>query len=1025
MWLSKLAAQIKLLRSIQISRNYAHVTKALKPSTSECSDVNQFKLGENYHGFVVKDIKDIKDFAITAIYLQHKTTEAQYLHLYRNDNNNVFSVNFRTTPMNSTGLPHILEHTVLCGSKLYPISDPFFKMLNRSLATFMNAMTGSDYTLYPFSTQNLTDFRNLQRIYLDAAFRPILSELDFMQEGWRLENVELNNKDSELIIKGVVYNEMKGVFSENENILAQKIQNLILPDHTYGVVSGGDPMEIPNLTWEDLKQFHRNHYHPSNARFYSYGNFPLLPSLEYINKEYLQNEKRLDASHTLVPAQKRWSEIKKAHITGRYEKMRESAEKQHSISISLLLSDISNIYETFVMQFLSELLLKGPNSPFYKSMIEPNFSGGYTTSTGFDNQPRDTVFTVGLQGLKKDDFDKVIELFDKTLDKVIESGFTKEHIESVLHRYELSLKHEIRNFGINLLLGISSTWNHTPNIINALEINKQIDVLRDNLETDEKYLQNLVKKHFKENKHRLILTMSPDENFEKKAEEEEKKLLKEKTRGLSKEKRQEIYQKCLDLEKKQSLVENVDILPTLCINDISTEVEKVSKDIMKICSVDTQINKVNSNGIIYFKSLISITDLTQEQQMLLPLFCFVINKLGTDKINYREFDNLINLRTAGLNLNNHIGNSLYHLHTYEPAVLLSSYCLEKNCDAMFDLWQKIFNIYRLDDVQRFQMLINLYMTNLTQGIADSGHIYAMQAAAGLVSGSAYHAELLSGLHHIAYMKRLVHTSNYKAMLDEIVNIAKLLFDRRKMRVAFNLSDDFQKIAVKSFEKFLSSIPVNCDTPLKENNYVTGKVWAPTDAINCEHYVLNIPVNYCSKAVLTVPYTDEDYARIAVLAKLLTSKYLHPELREKQGAYGGGARLSRDGVLSFYSYRDPRSVETLDVFDGSVKFMREAMDKITDQDVFEAKLRVFQEVDAPVPPSHKGCDEFLVRLTPDMLQRHRAALLAVDKKGIIETAEKYLSDSNVCNTGKVILGPKNEKVDVQKRNEELWTIVDNI
>ncbi|KAG8138805.1 hypothetical protein E2320_001597 [Naja naja] len=247
----------------------------------------------------------VPEFSLTAVKLNHDETGAQYLHVAREDSNNLFSVQFRTTPMDSTGVPHILEHTVLCGSERYPVRDPFFKMLNRSLSTFMNAFTASDYTLYPFSTQNPKDFQNLLSVYLDAVFFPSLRLLDFWQEGWRLEHESPADPRSPLTFKGVVFNEMKGAFADNERVFSQHLQNKILPDHTYAVVSGGDPLKIPDLSWEQLKHFHATHYHPSNARFFTYGNFPLELHLKQIHEEALCKFQKIEPN-TSVPPQKIW-----------------------------------------------------------------------------------------------------------------------------------------------------------------------------------------------------------------------------------------------------------------------------------------------------------------------------------------------------------------------------------------------------------------------------------------------------------------------------------------------------------------------------------------------------------------------------------------------------------------------------------------------------------------------------------------------------------------------------------------------
>lgn len=780
MWTCKIVKyRPPIIQNLIRNRSQAVITKAL--TEESLSDVNSLKVGENIHGFQVLDVQDIPVFNLKAVQLQHDQTKANYLHLYRNDNNNVFSINFRTTPKDSRGLPHILEHIVLCGSKLYPVRDPFFKMLNRSLATFMNAMTGSDYTIYPFSTQNPADFRNLQKIYLDAVFRPNLDILDFMQEGWRLENENPHDINSKLIIKGVVFNEMKGAFSENESVLMQKLQNLILPDHTYGVISGGDPLMIPNLTWEDLKNFHKECYHPSNARFYSYGNFPITPTLEYLNLEYLSKYEYQPPNHTIVPPQARWKEGKREHIACRFESMREPFEKQNTICISLVMSDITNIYETFLIGFITELLVKGPNSPFYKSMIEPNFSGGFTPCTGFDTQPLDSVFTIGLQGLQKTNFDKVVSIFNKTIDEVISNGFEQNHIESVLHSYEISIKHETSNFGLALLFGLTPILNHNGNAVTALEADKLIAQLKNELAADKKYLQKAVEKHFKNNQHRLILTMSPDKEYEKQQLQLENELLFEKTEKLTDSDKKVIYEKANALLTQQSKEQNINLLPTLQMEDINTDIEKSPCEKIKCGPVPTQINIANTNGITYFKGIINTSELTAEQQMLLPLLCYIATKMGTKDLDYREFDSLVNRKTAGIDFGIHVAESLYQLHSYEPGIMLSSYCLDDNIASMWSIWEQIFNIPQFKNVQRFQMLVQLYMANLTHGLADSGHIYAMQAAAGLVSGAGYQKELLTGLQHIAYMRRLVQTSSYDTMLTELSNIARILFDKNKLR----------------------------------------------------------------------------------------------------------------------------------------------------------------------------------------------------------------------------------------------------
>ncbi|GAB0096908.1 Presequence protease, mitochondrial [Sergentomyia squamirostris] len=520
----------------------------------------KFTPGNEYYGFVCTGSDYVPDFNMTAYLFRHEKTGSEYLHLDRADSNNVFSINFRTTPFDSTGLPHILEHTVLCGSEKFPVRDPFFKMLTRSLATFMNAMTGPDYTIYPFSSMNETDFRHLQKIYLDAVFRPNLKYLDFKQEGWRLEHSNLKDPKSDFALKGVVYNEMKGAFSENASVFGQNFLNEILPGHTYKYVSGGDPLHIPQLTHEDLVNFHRRYYHPSNARFFSYGNFSAEKSMAYINDHYLANGESINVSYSKVPPQERWTSPREAHISCRHDSLGVAFEKQNQIAIGYLMSDITDTYETLKLYVLSELLVRGPNSYFYRNLIEPNISGGFNSLTGFDSQLKDTMFVVGLQDMDSADFQKVKDIFEHTIDQAIQQGFEKKHVESVLHNIELMLRHQSPKFGLGLLFNVAPYWNHGGDVFATLQVGALMKKLRENLK-DPQYLQKSVEHYFRDNNHRLTMTMSPDRDFETKFIEKESEMLKEKVQALGAEDKARIYADGLELEKCQKGKDDITSCP--------------------------------------------------------------------------------------------------------------------------------------------------------------------------------------------------------------------------------------------------------------------------------------------------------------------------------------------------------------------------------------------------------------------------------------------------------------------------------
>lgn len=1013
-----------LLRGAALQQRVAYRT--FRSSTSATSsalhsrkeltqdELVKFKKGEVLHGFMVDEVANIDELFLTAIRLTHLSTGAQYLHLARDDTNNVFSIGFRTTPMDSTGLPHILEHTTLCGSERYPCRDPFFKMLRRSLATFMNAMTGPDYTIYPFSTQNLKDYRNLQSVYLDSVFKPNLRELDFRQEGWRLEHTDVNDKNSPIIFKGVVFNEMKGVFNDNQAIMAERLLNSILPSHTYSVISGGDPLIIPNLQYTDLLNFHMKYYHPSNSRFYSYGNFPLEDHLKFINDRYLFLSDRIDASMSEVPAEKRWGQTKKEHVSCKLDPLLADPSRHGTIAIAHLCNDINDIQTTFEMYVLSQLLLKGPNSAFYKSLVESNISTGFGSLTGFDSQCRDTMFVVSLQGVKPEDFEKVKSIFDKTVQKVIEEGFEKDHIEAVLHGIELQVKHQTSNFGLNLLFNLTSLWNHNGDLIQALRINDAMKKFTSRMREDPKYLQNLIETYLRDNNHRLTLTMSPDEKYEESKALAEQELLKTKLKELSVEEKEQIYKNGKILLAEQQKKEDVGVLPTLKIEDLKADVERYKFSDLKISGVPLQLSLQPTNGISYYRGILNTQLLSTELKQLIPLFNYVIAKMGTQNYDFRTFDQMIQLKTGGLNFMNHIAEQKESELKYEEGILIDSYCLDRNSNDMWKLWNELFNNVKLTDLQRFETLVKMNAADLINGISYAGHMYAMSSAASLVSPIAQAKESLSGLQYIARMKKVAQIRDLTPLMNNMQEIANHVLSKEHLRSAINLSEEHQDDVLDGIHAFYDSLKGRSENP----HIITSD--RSIDTKECgNHHVLPYTVNYCSKAILTVPYMNPDYAALRILSKLITSVYLHPEIREKGGAYGGGAKLTSEGIFSFYSYRDPNSTRTFDLFDKTYDFLVKY--SLPQRDIDEAKLGIFQQIDAPIPPSNRGLTKFINGITDDDLQRQREQLKAVTKEQLLHVAEKYLKpDQNDIKVGRSLIGPTN--ADISSRHKENWLVL---
>ncbi|KMY91594.1 presequence protease, mitochondrial isoform X2 [Drosophila simulans] len=978
-----------------------HVTKKRK---------YKYKEGKTYHGFQCERVEHISEFELTSYTFRYERTGTELWHIDRNDSNCVFSINFRTTPFDSTGLPHILEHLSLCGSQKYPVRDPFFKMLNRSVATFMNAMTGPDYTIYPFSTMNEIDFRNLQHIYLDAVFRPNLAYFDFLQEGWRLENKDIFDKHSKLVIKGVVYNEMKGAFSENAQVFGQNLLNNIFPDHTYRHVSGGNPLEIPKLAYNDLVEFHKKYYHPSNARIYSYGLYDVSKTLALLDEEYLSDQSWVDNSYSLIRQQERWTQPRLVHISSRLDNMGTTIDRQNQIAIALLMCDATNIQESFELHVLSELLIRGPNSPFYKNFIEPNFSGGYNQTTGYSSDTKDTTFVVGLQDLRVEDFKKCIEIFDKTIINSMNVGFDSQHVESVLHNLELSLKHQNPNFGNTLLFNSTALWNHDGDVVSNLRVSDMISALRGSISQNKNYFQEKVEKYFANNNHRLTLTMSPDEAYEDKFKQAELELVEQKVKLLDEAKLKKIYERGLILDSYQKAESNTDLLPCLTMNDVRDPPKWPKLFIQNVQNVRTQICKVPTNEITYFKCMFNITGLSPEETHLMPLFCNVISAMGTTNYNYREFDKHILSKTGGFDFKLHLIEDVRDSKSYSLSVMINTHALNNNVPEMFGLCQELIKNARFDDSERLKMLIENYISYISVGVASSGHLYAMLGATSQVCDTGKLKSLLYGVDHIDFMKNLVQSTSTVDICDKLSTIATKVFNKDNMRGAINTTQSYVPSAINNYEKFLESLSAFGKTQTSRNIHYLDP--------SCQQYVMNIPVNYCAKALFTVPYLHQDHPTLRVLAKLVSAKYLLPEIREKNGAYGAGAKISSDGIFSFYSYRDPNSTKTLNAFDETYKWLRANQNVIDQQSLFEAKLGVLQQLDTPIAPGNIGIDYFLYDVSQEDFESYRSRMLSVTIDDLQSAIENYFGKESM-HYGKCILGPVNANLEFETSHK--WII----
>ena len=489
------------------------------------SDANNpgINAGDRIGGYTVTKTAYLTDIRSWLYQLDHEATGARHIHISNADRENTFGVAFKTVPSDSTGVAHILEHTVLCGSQRFPVRDPFFSMLKRSLSTFMNAFTASDWTMYPFATQNRKDFYNLMDVYLDAAFFPKIEELSFKQEGHRLE-VAVEGADMHLEYKGVVYNEMKGAMSSPDQVMARSLLNALYPDTTYSNNSGGEPSEIPSLTHEQLKAFHARHYHPSNAFFYTYGNLALKEHLAFIEDHVLSHFSLIDPG-TDVPPQPRWTAPKTVVYPYPLDPD-EDASKKYQACVAWLLTDIRDTFEVLVLAVIEQILIGNAASPLRKALMDSQLGTALSDGTGFDAENRDTMFSVGLKDITESAAETIETIIFDELEKLARDGIDPELVESAIHQIEFHRK-EVTNtpypYGIKLLIGVAASWMHGGDPERILQLDADFDRLRQALD-DGPFLEEKIRSCFLDNPHRVRFLLKPDQTM---AEKENRRVAEE------------------------------------------------------------------------------------------------------------------------------------------------------------------------------------------------------------------------------------------------------------------------------------------------------------------------------------------------------------------------------------------------------------------------------------------------------------------------------------------------------------------
>ena len=953
--------------------------------------------------FNLEDQKYIKLLDLNAQIYTESEFNCKHIHLDSKSDEKVFMVAFRTIPEDSTGVAHILEHTALCGSKKYAVRDPFFMMIRRSLNTFMNAFTSSDWTAYPFATQNDKDFNNLLSVYLDSSFFPNLDELDFLQEGHRLEYSEKNNSDSELEIKGVVYNEMKGAMSSISSQLWHGLSKHLYNSSTYKYNSGGNPENIIDLSHEYLVNFHKKHYHPSNATFFTFGNVNPAEIQNFIRENVLENFKPSNEVIS-VKNEDRISEPKV--VTEFYNPMPDD-ENNHHVVLSWLLGESHNPVELLESYLVSNILLDNSASPLRKALENTDLGKSLSPLTGLEADHKELVFAAGLEGVDSNKQLEVEELILNCLKDVVSNGISDQLIRSSLHQLEIKQR-EITGsgmpYGLQIMLSCLPACLHNDDPLKVLDLDSSFNLIKNNLK-DKNYIEKLIEEKIINNPHRVNYCLAPDTEFNSKNEKKIKEKVDEKSKKLSSKDKERIIELTKDLKIRQEKSDNPEVLPKVTKSDIPKKRVYAKSESYKNDSKNF-FYKVGTNGITYHSIVLPCSPLTDNEFKVASLFTNTLTDIGIGNKNYEEIQKIQSAVTGGISASfTLIPNENQSSHYL--GLKITSKSLEENEKEMQDLMIETAKDSNFSDKSRIKDMLNFITSDNEKSLIQNGHILSMSNAAAQINNVSATNDFASGVNFITNTSKLSKKIDKNSELDKYIELLNSI--KNKINpvpsytfTASSLNMDQSKINFAFDDKNNSfSIQNYFDIQQESIGWITGA-----------------QVTYCAEAFPTVDFFHKDAPALSVLGAVLRNGYLHSAIREKGGAYGSGAMQdSNNKVFKFFSYRDPRCTETFEEFKKSREW---SLKNISQEQLDEGILGIISSIDKPLSPFGEAMSDFSMNLDKKDLEKRlevRSLVKNCTLDDLINVSQKYLFNESK----KSVIAGENYIDEMKKMNFEIKNI----
>ena len=953
---------------------------------------------KDLYAYELQKEEDLKGIKAKGYLLRHRKSGARVVYIENDDNNKVFSIGFRTPPSDSTGVPHIMEHSVLCGSRNFPAKDPFVELVKGSLNTFLNAMTYPDKTVYPVASCNDQDFQNLMHVYMDAVFYPNIYEHEeiFRQEGW---SYQLDSAEDKLKYNGVVYNEMKGAFSSPEGVLDRVILNTLFPDTSYANESGGDPEVIPELTYEQFLDFHRKFYHPSNSYIYLYGDMDIEEKLHWLDQEYLGKYDR-EPVDSRIRFQEPFAEMQEKVIP--YSIASEESEEDNTyLSYNKVVGTSLDKELYLAFQILDYALLSAPGAPLKKALTDAGI--GKDIMGSYDNGIYQPIFSVIAKNANEEKKEEFIQVIEDVLRASVKNGIDTKAIEAGINYYEFRYREaDFGNYPKGLMYGLQmmDSWlydEEKPFIhIEALDT---FEFLKKQIGTG--YYEELIQKYLLDNPHGAIVIVTPEKGRTARMEAELEEKLQKYKESLTAEEVEAFVQKTQALEAYQSepeSEENLEKIPVLKREDISREIEPIINEEMTLAGVPVIFHEIETNGIGYVDVLFDMSLVEEQDLPYVGILQSVLGIIDTKRYDYGTLFNEINVNTGGIGTSLELYNDVTNIRekAFKATFEIKGKALYGKLPVAFDMMREILMESKLDDGKRIREILAMLKSRLLMKFQSSGHVTAVLRAQSYASPAAKLKDMTNGIafyETVSYIEE--HFEEEKEKLSEkLIDLSKKLFCGDNMMLSYTAARE----GLEGLEEMVEKLKNSLHTRTAEED--------KRCVIHCEKknegFKTASKVQYVAKAGNFIDQGVAYTGALQILKVIMSYDYLWQNIRVKGGAYGCMSNFNRIGEGYFVSYRDPNLKRTLDVYDGVVDYLKNFT--VSERDMTKYIIGTMSGIDQPMTPASKGersMNLYMNKVSAEMIREERNQILDAEQddiRALYKVAEAVLQADQMCVIG---------------------------